>query len=42
MQLISVNVSPPKTIEYKNRLVETGIFKEPVDGRVILIGLAGG
>lgn len=36
MQLISVNVSPPKTIEYNKRVVETGIFKEPVDGRVML------
>lgn len=34
MKLLSVNVSLPKTVEYRGRQVETGIFKEPVSGRV--------
>src|SRR6478672_5341657 len=38
-KLISVNVSPPKDIEYKGRVVRTGIFKEPVQGRVMLRAL---
>jgi len=36
MKLLSVNVSKPKTVAYKRRNVETGIFKEPVQGRVML------
>lgn len=36
MQLISVNVSLPKEIHYKGESVTTGIFKEPVPGRVML------
>jgi MOSC domain-containing protein YiiM len=36
MKLISVNVSPPKTIQYKGESVTTGIFKEPVQGRAML------
>ncbi|MGH7452977.1 MAG: MOSC domain-containing protein, partial [bacterium] len=36
MKLISVNVSPPKEIQYKGESVTTGIFKEPVQGRVML------
>lgn len=36
MQLISVNVSPPKEIQYKGETVTTGIFKTPVQGRVML------
>src|SRR6476660_7225751 len=38
-KLISVNVSPPKDIEYKGRVVRTGIFKEPVEGRIMLRAL---
>ena len=34
MKLLSVNVSLPKDIDVKGRTVRTGIFKEPVDGRV--------
>lgn len=36
MQLLSVNVSPPKEIRYRGRTVETGIFKEAVAGRTML------
>lgn len=36
MKLISVNVSPPKEIQYKGESVTTGIFKEPVQGRIML------
>jgi MOSC domain-containing protein YiiM len=35
-RLISVNVSVPKEVEHKGRVVSTGIFKEPVAGRVRL------
>lgn len=31
--LVSVNVSPPRTVLHAGREVVTGIFKEPVDGR---------
>jgi MOSC domain-containing protein YiiM len=34
MKLLSVNVSLPKEIQYKGKTVKTGIFKEPVEGRV--------
>ena len=34
MKLLSVNVSLPKEIQVKGKTVRTGIFKEPVDGRV--------
>jgi MOSC domain-containing protein YiiM len=34
MKLISVNVGLPREIIYKDRRVVTGIFKEPVEGRV--------
>ena len=36
MKLISVNVSLPKEVRHKNRSVTTGIFKTPVQGRVML------
>ncbi len=32
-KLLSVNVSLPKEIEYKGKIIKTGIFKEPVKGR---------
>jgi MOSC domain-containing protein YiiM len=35
MKIVSVNVSLPRTVRWKNRDVTTGIFKEPVQGRVI-------
>ncbi len=34
MKLLSVNVSLPKEITSKGKTVRTGIFKEPVQGRV--------
>jgi MOSC domain-containing protein YiiM len=36
MQLISVNTSAPKDIEYRGHVVRTGIFKVPVEGRHML------
>jgi MOSC domain-containing protein YiiM len=36
MKLLSVNVSLPKEVEYRGRRVSSGIFKEPVSGRVPL------
>ncbi|MBS1810739.1 MAG: MOSC domain-containing protein [Acidobacteria bacterium] len=34
MKLISVNVAQPREICWKDRVVSTGIFKEPIAGRV--------
>jgi MOSC domain-containing protein YiiM len=34
MQLLSVNVGLPQTVTWKGRMVTSGIFKVPVDGRV--------
>jgi MOSC domain-containing protein YiiM len=34
MQLLSVNVGFPQTVTWKGRVVTTGIFKAPVNGRV--------
>jgi len=36
MKLLSVNVSLPKEISFQGRSVTTGIFKEPVEGRVMV------
>lgn len=36
MKLVSVNVSLPKTVQWGNRSVTTGIYKEPVTGPVFL------
>ena len=36
MKLLSVNVSLPKEVPYKDKTITTGIFKEPVEGRVML------
>jgi len=36
MKLISINVSMPKTVYHQGRLVNTGIFKEPLAGRVMV------
>jgi MOSC domain-containing protein YiiM len=35
MKLISVNVGLPREIVYKGREIVTGIFKEPVEGRIM-------
>ncbi len=34
MNLLSINTSFPITIEYKRKLISTGIFKKPIDGPV--------
>lgn len=34
MKLISVNVGLPREVQWKGRTVLTGIFKEPVSGRI--------
>ena len=34
MRVISVNVGLPRPVEWNNRTVMTGIFKEPVDGTI--------
>src|SRR5262245_31324267 len=36
MRVLSVNVGLPRRIQWRGRAIETGIFKEPVAGRVIL------
>jgi MOSC domain-containing protein YiiM len=36
MKLLSVNVSLPKEVPYMGKTTTTGIFKEPVSGRVML------
>jgi MOSC domain-containing protein YiiM len=35
MHIISVNVGLPREVRWKGRLVSTGIFKQPVAGRVV-------
>jgi MOSC domain-containing protein YiiM len=35
VKLISVNVGLPREVEWKRRTVSTGIFKEPVAGRIM-------
>ena len=36
MKLVSVNVGLPRDVEWRGRLVTTAIFKEPLQGRVLL------
>src|SRR5262249_54104571 len=36
MRLVSVNVGLPREVFWKGQSVTTGIFKEPVEGRVML------
>lgn len=36
MKLLSVNVSLPKEVPYRDKTTSRGIFKEPVSGRVML------
>lgn len=36
MKLLSVNVSLPREIHHNRKTVTTGIFKQPLDGRVAL------
>lgn len=39
MQLLSVNVGRPRTIEWNGRAITTAIFKQPVAGPVALAGV---
>lgn len=39
MRLVSVNVSDVRVVEWRGKAVETGIFKEPVSGRVTIRGV---
>jgi MOSC domain-containing protein YiiM len=34
MQVISINVGRPREVEWRDQIVRTSIFKEPVNGRV--------
>ncbi len=36
MKILSINVGRPREVTWKGRVVTTGIFKEPVDGRVMM------
>jgi MOSC domain-containing protein YiiM len=36
MRLVSVNIGLPRKVNYKGKVITTGIFKQPVDGRVPL------
>ncbi|HLG76446.1 MAG TPA: MOSC domain-containing protein [Ktedonobacteraceae bacterium] len=36
MRVVSVNVGLPREVRWKGRTVTTGIFKEPVAGRVVV------
>src|SRR6266850_4492630 len=36
MKLLSVNVGLPRKVTWQGKLVTTGIFKEPVQGRVMM------
>jgi len=36
MKVLSVNVGLPREVTWKGRVVTTGIFKEPVEGRVMM------
>ena len=38
-KILSVNVSIPKEIEFRGQKITTGIFKEPVEGRIMLRNL---
>lgn len=39
IELISINVSQPKTINFKDKFIATGIFKTPINGTVKLTKL---
>jgi ferredoxin-NADP reductase/MOSC domain-containing protein YiiM len=36
LKVVSVNVSMPKTVEHDGQIVSTGIYKEPVTGRILV------
>jgi MOSC domain-containing protein YiiM len=39
MHVVSVNVGLPRVVEWHGRMVETAIWKEPLDGRVAMRGI---
>jgi MOSC domain-containing protein YiiM len=39
MRIVSVNVGEPRQVEWQGKIVTTGIFKEPVTGRVMMRSL---
>jgi MOSC domain-containing protein YiiM len=39
MHIVSVNVGTPRTVEWRGKLVETGIFKAPIDSAVMVRAL---
>ena len=39
MEILSVNVGLPREVMYKEKMIETGIFKEPVNGPVMVRSL---
>lgn len=38
MRVLSVNVGVPRPVSYRGKTVETGIWKQPVAGRVAIVG----
>ena len=36
MRVVSVNVGMPRNVEWQGTTVSTGIFKEPVESKVVL------
>lgn len=38
MRVLSVNVGLPRTVAWHDKVVETGIWKQPVAGRVAIVG----
>lgn len=36
MKVISTNIARPRTVEWRGREIQTGIYKEPVDGPIYL------
>ena len=39
MRVVSLNVAQPRSVNYAGRLIDTGIFKKPVSGRLMLRSL---
>ena len=39
MQLLSINVSLPEPVQYRDKVIETGIYKKPVSGPVTVHNL---
>jgi MOSC domain-containing protein YiiM len=35
-RILSVNVSLPREIDHEGQIISTGIFKEPIEGRITL------